>query len=235
MRPLKILSVIIGLVLVLAGALSVASAGFVLGISRAYSSPSGFFVAPAQEVGSYGFALTVPDINEQLTGSWERWGLQHARATVRVTGSSKLPAPIFIGVASTTRVSQYLSGVTRDRITSIDLAAGSVEYEHVDGMKMPAVPTDENFWVATASGTGSQTLEWTLEQGDWAVVVMNADGSAPVAADMRLSARFGIVTPLMVGLAVAGILVAALGATLIVLGRRRGARPPRAGVSYPQA
>jgi hypothetical protein len=223
MQPLKILSVILGLVLALAGALSVASGGFVLGVSRAYANPSGYFMSPDQEVGSNGFALTVPNVNGQLTGTWERWGLAHSRATLRITGSSKLPAPIFIGVAPTQQLSRYLSGVARDRITSIDLAAGSIEYEHVDGTRFPAAPGDQGFWVAKAAGTGSQTLEWTLEAGDWAVVIMNADGSPPVAADVRFAARFGIVTPLIAGLSIGGALVAALGLALVAFGRRRRA------------
>ena len=120
MRALKIISVIVGVLLALAGVVSVASGGFVLGLDRLHSAPSGFFMTPSQTVGSNGFALTAPDINGQLAGEWERWGLSQARATMRVTGSSKLPAPVFIGVAPTARVSRYLAEVARDRITSID-------------------------------------------------------------------------------------------------------------------
>jgi hypothetical protein len=143
---------------------------------------------------------------------------------MRVTGSSKLPAPIFIGVAPTARVSKYLSGVARDRITSIDLTAGSVHYDHVNGKTVPAPPEKESFWVAKVAGTGSQTLEWALREGDWALVIMNGDASAPVAADVRLGARFGIIYPLVVGLTAAGVVLLAAGATLMVFGSRP---PPR--------
>ena len=220
MRPLKIILVIFGVLFALAGVVSVTSGGFVLGLYRFHSAPSGFFMTPSQTVGSNGFALTAPDINGQLVAQWERWVLSQAGATIRVTGSSKLPAPVFIGVAPTARVSKYLSGVARDRITSIDLTAGSVRYDHVNGKTVPAPPEEESFWVAKVAGTGSQTLEWALREGDWAVVIMNGDASAPVAADVRLGARFGIIHPLIVGLTAAGAVLLALGAALMVFGSR---------------
>lgn len=226
MRLLKILSVVVGVLLALAGALSVASGGFVLGIERAYSDPSGFFTTPTQTIGSRGFALTAPDINGQLTGEWQRWGLSRARVTVRVTGLSKLAAPVFIGIGPTAQVSKYVAGVTRDRIASVDLRGGSVQYDHVDGTTFPAPPKEQGFWVATAAGTGRQTVEWALREGDWAVVIMNEDASAPVAVDVRLGARFGIIKALIGGLIVAGLVLLAAGAALVLVGTRR--RPRRA-------
>jgi hypothetical protein len=220
MRLLKTALVVLGIFLALAGVASVTSGGFVLGLYRHPSASSGFFTTADQAVGSNGFALTVPDINEQLAGRWERWLLSKAGATVRVTGASRLPAPIFIGVAPTARVSEYLSGVPRDRIIGIDLAGGSVQYDPVSGGVLPSPPTEQSFWLAEVSGTGSRTLEWALREGDWAVVIMNQDASAPVAADVRLGARFGIIFPLIAGLMGAGVALLAVGATLVVLGAR---------------
>jgi hypothetical protein len=220
MRPLKVIFVIFGVLLALAGVVSVACGGFVFGLQHFHSAPSGFFMTPSQTVGSNGFALTAPDINGQLAARWERWVLSKAGATIRVIGSSKLPAPVFMGVAPTAQVSTYLSGVARDRITSIDLAAGSVHYDHVDGKTLPAPPEEQDFWVAKVAGSGSQTLEWALREGDWAVVIMNGDASAPVAADVKLGARFGTIYPLVVGLTAAGVVLLAIGATLMALGSR---------------
>ncbi len=227
MRPLKIVSVVLGILLALVGVLSVGSGGFVLGVDRHYSAPSGFFTTPTQTKGSNGFALTAPDINEQLAGAWQKWGLSHARATVRVTGVSKLPAPVFIGIGPTARVSKYLSGVARDRITSIDLGAGSVHYDHVNGTALPGSPGEQSFWAARVSGAGSQTLEWALQAGDWTVVIMNGDASAPVLSDMRLSARLGIIRPLIIGLLALGVALLGIGATLVVFGARHESRGSR--------
>jgi hypothetical protein len=236
MRPLRIIALVLGILFALAGVVSVTSGGFVLGIHRFHAASSGFFVTPSQTVGSNGFALTAPDINGQLVGEWERWALAQAGATVRLTGSSKLAAPVFMGVAPTERVSEYLSGVSRDRIQSVDLAAGSVEYDHVDGTSLPDPPEEQSFWVAKVAGTGSQTLEWALREGDWAVVIMNGDASAPVVADVTLAARFGITDSLIVGLTALGVVLLAVGAALTVFGARRTTTrlSPRASSRLPQ-
>ena len=84
--------------------------------------------------------------------------------------------------------------------------------------------------MAKVAGTGSQTLEWALQEGDWAVVIMNGDASAPVAVDVTLGARFGVVYPLVVGLTAAGVVLLAIGAILVGFGsrpRRRALEPPR--------
>jgi len=215
------MSVILGVLLALMGIASVTAGGFVLGVSRSYAAPSGFFTAPGQTIGSNGFALTAPDLNGQLDSGWQSWALARSGATIRVTGSSALGAPVFLGVGPTPRVSAYLSEVTRDRITSIDLAGGSFEYDHVDGTTFPSPPGEEGFWVAEAGGAGTQTLEWAVREGDWALVIMNADGSAPVVAEVALGARFGIITPLIVGLPILGFVLLGVAAALMTFGARR--------------
>lgn len=226
MRALKIVAVILGILIALAGAALVTAGGFVLGVYSSQRDPSGFFTTPSQTVGSYGFALSAPDINAQLGPRWEKWIPSRAGATIRITGSSELPAPLFIGIGPTARVSNYLSGVPRDKITSIDLTAGTVQFTHVDGAAFPAAPGKQSLWAAKVQGTGAQTLDWALQTGDWTVVIMNGDASAPVAATMSIGARFDVLEPLIVGLTAGGFVILAVGATLIVLGTRR--RRPKA-------
>jgi hypothetical protein len=221
MRALKVLSAFFGILLALAGAVMVGAGGFALGVYNGHTDGSGFFTTPGQQVGSYGFALTAPDINQQLGPQWNKWVVPRAKATVRISGTSELPAPLFIGVAPTSKVSKYLNGVTRDRITGIDLAAGQVSYNHVDGLNMPGKPGAQGFWLAKTEGTGVQTLEWKLQQGDWTVVIMNADATPPVAATLSLGGRFGIVTTVVAGLLGGGVVVLTIGGALIALGVRK--------------
>ena len=226
MRPVKILAIILGIFLALAGLTSVTSGGFLLGVYATQRDPSGFFTSPDQQVGSYGFALTAPDVNATFGSRWVSWVPARGNVTVQIEGDSLLPAPLFIGIGPTGRVSKYLAGVPRDRITRIDWMAGSIEYSHVDGTTLPSAPGKQSFWVAKEQGAGTQTLEWELEQGNWTVVIMNADASAPVAATMSLGARFGIMTPIVIGLTAGGLVLLAIATTLIVLGARRRRPPP---------
>ena len=65
--------------------------------------------------------------------------------------------------------------------------------------------------MATASGTGGQELLWAPTAGDWTLVVMNADGSRPVVADLS----FGVTAP---GLGAAWRGLFGLGGGALVLG-----------------
>jgi hypothetical protein len=225
MRLLKIVAIFLGILFALAGLALVTSGGFLLGVYGTHGDTSGYFTSPQQQVGSYGFALTAPNVNATLGSRWQRWVPTWGDITVRVQGNSEMPAPLFIGVGPTARVSKYLSGVPHDKITDIDWVAGSVQYVHVDGRTLPSAPGKQSFWVAKTQGTGLQTLEWKLEPGDWTVTIMNADASAPVAATMSIGAHFGIITRLVIGLVAGGLVLLAIATTLIWLGTRR--RPPR--------
>ena len=46
-------------------------------------------------------------------------------------------------------------------------------------------PAEQDIWAAPPHGDGRQTLTWDVEDGDWSVVVMNADGSPGVHAGQR--------------------------------------------------
>ena len=50
-------------------------------------------------------------------------------------------------------------------------------------------------WAASAHGTGSQAMTWKVRDGDWSVVVMNADGSAGVDAGVRAGADVPFLAP----------------------------------------
>ena len=59
------------------------------------------------------------------------------------------------------------------------------QYREIAGPNKPAPPGDQPFWTVSAQGSGSQQIEGDLRSGNWAVVVMNADGRAAVAVDLQ--------------------------------------------------
>ena len=80
----------------------------------------------------------------------------------------------------------------------------------------------ETFWVASTSGSGEQTLEWDPEEGSWSAVVMNADGSRGVAAELSIGAELDSLIWIGIGMLVVGGLLAAAAALAITAGARRG-------------
>jgi hypothetical protein len=73
---------------------------------------------------------------------------------------------------------------------------------------------------------GQQTVTWKVREGDWSVVLMNADGSRPVVADIDLGAKLSFLLWLAIGLLLAGVLVLVGSTALIVLAARRRQAPP---------
>jgi hypothetical protein len=88
----------------------------------------------------------------------------------------------------------------------------------VPGATTPGRPAAAGIWAASASGPGEQTATWKPTDGSWAVVVMNADGRAGVAADVSAGAEIDLLIWIAVGLLGAGVALMAGGGALIAFG-----------------
>ena len=130
----------------------------------------------------------------------------------------------------------YLDGVAYDEVTDVNYDPFKATYAAHRGVRTPAPPAQQDFWAARASGPGQQTLNWDLQGGTWSLVVMNADAAPVVAADLQLGVKIKILLPLGIGLLVGGLIVLAIGVTMIVFGARGGGRgPPPATTAPPPA
>ena len=68
-------------------------------------------------------------------------------------------------------------------------------------------------------------MTWKVREGDWSVVLMNADGSRGVAADVDLGAKLSFLLWVAIGVLIGGVLLLGGGVALIVLASRRGPPP----------
>jgi hypothetical protein len=145
---------------------------------------------------------------------------------VQLEVASESDEPVFVGIARTAEVTSYLRGVDRTRVTDLDAdPLGRVEssYERESGHRRPAAPAQQSFWAASTQGRGAQTLDWRVDDGDWSVVVMNADGSRGVAADVKAGAKVPFLDELGWS-AIGGGGVLLIGALALIVA---GVRPPR--------
>jgi hypothetical protein len=110
---------------------------------------------------------------------------------VRLEVAPRSDEPVFVGVAPTDQVSRYLSGVAHTSVSDVDSWPFEADYdEHaVAGERKPAPPGEQRIWAASVQGAGPQTLKWDVEDGDWSVVVMNADGSRGVDTEVEAGAK----------------------------------------------
>ena len=178
-----------------------------------------FFVSSEQTVARTSHAVISEDV-DVLTDApgWLADWLTNP-VDVRVTGSAA-SGDIFLGIADTDALASYLSGVSHDEVTSLDFNGDNIEYATHAGSVVPAAPAMQSFWVATATGPGEQTLDWSLETGNWSVAVMNANAAAGIDTTMVFGAKISnFVLLSWIGLGF-GVLSALVGMWLIYVGMR---------------
>ena len=143
---------------------------------------------------------------------------------IRLDAESRDGKELFVGIASTSDVERYLAGVPHTSVD--DVEAGPFDsfdpaYTRHPGNGRPASPEHADIWVASNQGRGQQTVDWQVEDGDWSIVVMNADGSLGVDADISAGADIPFLNELGWTALGSGSFALVLGVFLIVLGARR--------------
>jgi hypothetical protein len=182
----------------------------------------GYVVSGEQQVETPGYAFASKDLD--VNGDWN-W-LYDRGPKLRVSGESS--KPLFIGIARSEEVERYLAGVAHEEVTEFDLETFALTTERQTGATDPALPASQTFWADSVQGTGTQTLEWDGGYGQWSVVVMNADASPGVDADISYGAHIPHLTWIGIGGAIGGGVLVVVAAGLIYLGVRPISRPPLA-------
>jgi hypothetical protein len=200
--------VVIGSVLALISLGLLGGGGTLLWADQALRQ-DGYVTTGTATYSTTGYALASERVN--LGWGWLLTGLV-GDVRLRVTAVSP-DRPVFVAIGPADRVSAYLSGIAYTTVTGTG-PGGSVSHH---GTVRPAPPQTTGIWIAQATGTGTQTLRWTAQAGDWIAVAMNPDGSA----GLTMRADAGVSAPwlfrLAVELIIGGIVAGALSAALIVV------------------
>jgi hypothetical protein len=148
-----------------------------------------------------------------------------AGTRVRIDARADGGKPIFVGVGPAADVERYLAGAGYDEVTDLDAgpfeSTFGVDRDRHPGAATPDEPGTQPFWVAQDTGRDGAALDWKVRDGDYRVVVMNADGSRDVQTSSELGVRIPWITGVAIGVLVAGLLVLAGGFGAIVAGARR--------------
>jgi hypothetical protein len=147
---------------------------------------------------------------------------------LRLTAESRADKELFVGIARTSDVERYLSGVPHTTVDDVEAGpfdSFDADYTRHPGQGRPASPEHADIWAASNQGAGTQTVDWEVEDGDWSVVVMNADGSLGVDADISAGADVPFLNELGWTALGSGSFALAFGITLLVLGGRRPSGP----------
>lgn len=225
MKPGRIVALIVALLFFALPAALMLIGGAVVTVGYIVESDDdGFFDETLDRIASGTPAVVTGDLDLRSDPRAVDWFLDWVDPTVRVRAEAvQQNAPLFVGIGSVTDIDGYLAGVARDEITDFG-PRGDVEYETLPGESATeGPPTDEVFWAASASGSGELEIEWDVEGGEWAAVLMNADGSAGITADVTVGIRSSAILVAGLALLAVGALFAMV-AVAIILVAVRGTR-----------
>jgi hypothetical protein len=219
------LAIIGSLTALLATAL-VLGGGFAL-YGEAEKNDDGYLTTDAERFTADTRALATENLDVDL-GDGE-WVLQPGDlGKVRLEAESRDGKPLFVGIARTTDVERYLSDVPHTTVRDVEAGpfdSFSADYARHTGRRHPASPENADIWAASNQGPGRQTVDWEVEDGNWSVVVMNADGSLGVDADISAGADVPFLNELGWIALGSGSVALVVGIGLIVLAVRRPSDP----------
>lgn len=211
-------AIVIGALVLLPGLGSLLG-GTALVVAQNTATDDGFFDVTLDRVHSDGVAIATVDLWETADDDDAPWVLDWLDIDVRLWADGAAESDeLFVGIARTEDVEAYLAGTEHSEITGFDDRAP--DYLERAGSATIDPPADLDIWDSMAAGPGEQVVTWEARNGDWSVVVMNADGSPDVAADVEVGIRSDAITPIGVVMIVFGSLVLIGGTVLIVVGAR---------------
>jgi hypothetical protein len=219
----------------LVGGLFAASVGLGSGIAGgalvwAHSTQrdsAGFYSTSAERLTTSSFAMTSPDLDFGTDGNEARWVPGSGGLTAKVEATGAGGRPVFVGIARKADVDRYLAGAAHDEVTDFDVDPFRAEYRRSPGAARPAAPSVQSFWLASGQGDGLQRVTAPMNGDDLTVVVMNADASAGVTADVAVGAKTGLLLPVGIGMLGLAAVALGLGTTGIILGSTGGPARPR--------
>jgi hypothetical protein len=199
-----------------------AAAGALLYVD-AKKDGDGYYTTASERFHTGTHAITSGSVGVDLDGAEELID-ETGFGRVRLHAESNGDERVFVGIARSDDVARYLRGTAHTTVTNIDGDPFGVSfdpaYRDSDGARRPAPPAQRDIWAASASGSGEQSLEWKVRDGDWSVVVMNADGSRDVDASVSAGAKLPFIGPIGWTSLGVGLFAALTAGALLLLGFR---------------
>jgi hypothetical protein len=182
---MRVVRVLLGVVAITL-ALPLLGGGTALWLLGQHRSAGGWFAGTLDQVGTPGYAVVVPDVDDLLRRDAPL--LNDAATRLRISAG---PA-FFVGLAPRAALERYLDGVPYASLTRIRPALGPlpVTVSQIGGARRPpAVPAAQPFWVA-ASAHGTLDFSPGAVRGQrLALVVMRPDAAASLHASIEVAVR----------------------------------------------
>jgi hypothetical protein len=212
----RITALVIGALLLLLSLVLLGSGGTALWADRTQRD-AGYATTDVHRFSTSGSALAT--VSTELGSAGVGWLYSPSLlgdVRIRITPTSA-GGSVFVGIGPSPDVDRYLAEVNHTVITEF----WGDKTETVEGGPPASAPETRDFWVASATGSGPQTLAWDPADGSWTVVVMNADGRPGIDVGADLGAKVPALPWIALGFLVVGAILLAGGVLLIVGAFRR--------------
>jgi hypothetical protein len=179
----------------------------------------GYISASSERFSTSANAIATDNLDVKIDAP--RWIIsQDHYGKVRLRVKPRTGKSVFVGIAPTHAVAAYLGRTAHETVTDLSYQPFRASYRYQAGDRGPGLPVDQRFWVASAQGTGRQTVTWDVRRGDWSIVVMNADGSAGVDTSVSAGARLPFLAAVGWGTVGGGALLLVVASGLMFAGLR---------------
>mgnify|MGYP001071507017 CR=1 FL=1 len=214
----RIVAVALAGVVALAGLATALGGAAVVAVDQTQRE-DGYVTSPWESFSTRGHALVSEEIDLAIDGP--DWLVDDVLGDVRI--ESRGDRPLFVGVAREADAARYLDGVSRSVVDDIGHAGVGGRYATRAGGPPPTPPGEQRFWAAASDDARDGALTWAAQDGRWTVVVMNADGSAGVDAELRVGAELPDLLWIGLGVLAFGLLLLAVAAVIVYLATPRAA------------
>ncbi|MFI5696422.1 DUF4389 domain-containing protein [Kribbella sp. NPDC051586] len=216
-------ALVLGIVVTLASVVGLTVGGALAWLDQGRRDAAGFVTSDQVTLSTTGYALTSENLTIASGGATlpHRW-FGDARVRVSATDGT----PVFVGLANSSDVRAYLAGVGYTTVKAV--GPHRTTYDDHGGQAPSSAPTTLKIWRVQASGAGEQTITWPLENGDWTLVVMAADGSPDVSVQADVGATAPALSWAWVAVITSAGIVLLLGVALVLVA---AVRQPKAGPS----
>ncbi len=226
----RIVLLVFGIIFLVGSVFLLIGGGGMVWANAALTDSEGFYTTDTTRLrsDSYAIATKPADIEWDMNDGMGWCSDPGDFLTIRIEAENRTASQgVFIGIASEWDVDDYLEDVEYDEIVEwkSDSDGDDVEYRRHQGDSEPADPTEQTFWDASAYGTGTQTLKWAPESGEWVLVVMNQDGSYDIDVTGTAGAKVPWVFWIGLGMLIAGGVALPAGIVMVYFAARRPASP----------
>jgi hypothetical protein len=212
----RIISVVIGALLAVCS-LGVLSAGGAAVWADTAQRSAGYVDLGSGSFTTAGRALASDTITVRSGWAWLTPLIGQVRISVAGTGRA---GGVFAGIAPASAAGRYLSGV---EYTTVIRDGGHGQRINHPGSREPQPPVSTPIWVVQASGAHTASVLWTMSDGDWTLVAMNADRSAGVAVHADVGASLPALAWLATELLAGGTVLALIAFACIIIPLRMAA------------